>query len=244
MTGREAKRGGPDRSRWETGKSSELKFWAAWLSSGGLGWPDDYRQRQDPQTPLAPHLSRLALSFKGPRIRVLDVGAGPLTRLGKVVPGRVLELTAVDAMALDYDRLLARAGVTPLVRSRPLESERLTERLPRDHFDLSYAVNTLDHSIDPILCIDGMIAVTRPGGLIVLEHASDEAERERYEGFHQWNLRREGDDLIVWRVGSRRSVRAATAHRASVVELGEDPETAYAVLRKHLPLGSPASVRS
>ncbi len=219
------------RATWETGRSSEITFWRRVLTTRGGEWPQDYLNRRDPALRLDPNITRRFPETQH-LLRVLDVGAGPMTLLGKVWPGHRVELTAVDALASEYDQVLEECGVVPLVRTRLCESERLLEALPRDRFDVVYAQNTLDHSYQPLEAISQMIAVARPGGLVMMGHNTDEAEREQYQGFHQWNFRVEGEDLIVWNRSGRASLRAAIGARAEVVELGPDPNWAWVVLRK------------
>ncbi len=219
------------REAWAAGKAPELEFWRRILTTRGGEWPDDFRRRIDPGLPLAmPCLDHLRDAAR--LVRVLDVGAGPLTLLGKVWPGHRVELTAVDALAEGYDALLAEAGLVPLVRTRACESERLLDRLPADHFDLVYAQNTLDHAWDPAAAIQQMVSVARPGGVVFMGHYRDEAEREGYSGFHQWNFRVEAGEPVVWRPGQRRSLREITAGRAELIELGPDPDFVAITLRR------------
>ncbi len=193
------------RQRWQDGLSDETRFWADWLRTRGLEWPDDFAARMDPQLPLQTHIAEHLPDSDGPAL-LLDVGAGPLTVLGKTLPDRELRITAVDPLAETYDRLLAEHAVTPLVRTEPVEAETLTRHLPADHFDLAYARNCLDHAYDPVESIVQMLRVTRPGGRVFLEHAENEGEHERYQGLHQWNFRIEADRLVVWRPEGARNV--------------------------------------
>ena len=56
------------------GLDEEVRFLPKWLESGGLEWPQDYRDRFDPSRPLPPHfagyVNQLAAAPKrAPRIR-------------------------------------------------------------------------------------------------------------------------------------------------------------------------------
>ncbi len=42
-----------------------------------------------------------------------------------------------------------------------------------------------------------MIAVAKGGGTILLSHAESEAEKQNYEGLHQWNVTVEGGAFII-----------------------------------------------
>lgn len=187
--------------RWSEGLDEETEFWFRWLRDGGDPWPDDYRLRTDPASELQPHIRRHLEGFDGARVRVLDVGSGPLTVLGKCWDGRQIEITAVDPLAERYANLFERVGLEPLVRPVVGEAEKLTETFPRDSFDLVYAQNCIDHGYDPLRSIQQMLAVVQPGRVVLLEHAIDEGEHMSYGGPHQWNMRAEDGQFVIWRPG-------------------------------------------
>jgi SAM-dependent methyltransferase len=130
-------------------------------------------------------------------VDILDVGAGPLTILGKRHAGRQLRIVAVDPLAAEYDRILGKHGVTPPLRTIPGDAEQLSTQFGRDAFDLVYAENCIDHSYSPENAILEMVKVVRKDGFAVLKHSANEAEKEGYEGLHQWNLSQENGDFII-----------------------------------------------
>jgi SAM-dependent methyltransferase len=202
---------------WERELPSELSFWKDYIDSGGLEWPDEYAERLNPDAPLREHLiaDRLVRMPSG-AVSIVDVGAGPLTTLGKTYPGKELSITAVDPLAVDYDRLLEAAGLTPPVRTLPCRGEDLLERFAPESFDIAYARNSLDHGGDPLRIIRNMVRLVRPGGLVVLRHYRTEAETEHYSGLHQWNFDLSDGDLVLW---SRRRRHNLTRALGRQVEL-------------------------
>jgi hypothetical protein len=66
----------------------ELRFWDRWFRKKGLEWPDDYRTRLNPNAPLAEDYRQLIDHLPQDEIRILDVGAGPLTVIGKRHPSK------------------------------------------------------------------------------------------------------------------------------------------------------------
>lgn len=197
--------------KWLNGLSEELTHWRKWLAEGSsafVGQWDDYACRTSPTSPLLEHNTR-PLERHAPRgslVRILDVGAGPLTGVGKVWEGRKVEITAVDPLAKDYDQLLAEAGVTPLVRTVTAEAERLTDVFPAASFDLVTCQNALDHMYNPLEALGQMLSVVKPGHAIVLLHVFNEAENQAYSGLHQWNCTIEGDEFLIWNPHLRVSV--------------------------------------
>jgi SAM-dependent methyltransferase len=170
------------------GLDLELKFWRSWIKSRGLSWPEDFSYRFDPHAAVRGiHLEILSRLPQG-RVRILDVGAGPLTAIGKQLEGYEIAITAVDPLAAGYDRLLTEAGLVPPVRTVLCAAEQLTDLLPIGQFDWVHAQNCIDHSIDPLQSIRSMVRMARPGGLISLYHEENEAEKESWRGLHQWNF--------------------------------------------------------
>ena len=139
-------------------------------------------------------------------VSILDVGAGPATTVGKRFGSIFLAVTAVDPLAAEYGRLLARHGVSPPVRTQEVEGERLEEQFGGEAFDIVYARNAIDHAADPVKIIENMLAVTRLGGYVVLRHSRNEALTQRYVQLHQWNFDSRGGRFIVWRPGRETDV--------------------------------------
>jgi len=182
---------------WQLAADEEGDFWAHWLWTRGGEWPEEFQARCDPNFPLQQHITDIFARPVGATVRILDVGAGPLTYLGKQWVGRTVEITAVDPLAETYDKLLAQHHVEPLVRTEKGDAERLTDLFPANTFDLVHARNCIDHGYDPALAIQQMVAVTKPGGLVYMHHAVNEAEQQQYEGFHQWNLYAQDGEFLV-----------------------------------------------
>lgn len=186
------------REKWEAGIASELTFWNLYFQRPSLRIQDKYGNRLDPEQPLDEWLAKLLPDTEN--VRILDVGAGPLTCLGKIDPlnGRKLEIIPVDPLADEYNALLKRLGITPLIPTINGQAENIAEQFYIDTFDLVYSRNALDHSFDPIKAIDQMIAVLKPGRYLVLDHHMNEGITQNYSGLHQWNFRaNDNGDFII-----------------------------------------------
>lgn len=208
---------------WRGGVDAELRFWEGFFASRGGEWTDDYRRRTDPGAPLGEPLIEERLDrVAGDPIRILDVGAGPTTSLGKLVPGRMLQITGVDPLAEEYAAMLARLGITVPAPSRRCRAEELERWFSPGDFDVGYARNSLDHTANPLAALRAMLRLLAPGGFVVLRHFRREGERAGYEEFHQWNFDLGDRGPEVWN-RSRRFV-LADALPAEVEHCGwQDP---------------------
>lgn len=224
-----------DAPSYDEGLLDEAAFWRRSLANGGKNWDAAaFRMRMDPKFEFQPHLRELvekSPSTVGRTVRVLDVGAGPLSAVGHHWPGRQVELTAVDPLADTFDQILRELDLHPPTRTRKASGEDLLAQFAQDTFDIVVCSNALDHSRDPLLCIRQMFAVTRPGGWIFLWHYRNEAKEEGYGGLHQWNLDEEGGDLILWNQEHRNSSRAALGPTA-IVDNRTDPAVPRAIVTR------------
>ncbi len=166
--------------------AEEVSFWRRWLETRGGDWPEEFAQRLDPGAPL--HWELANLLPPGAVAEILDVGAGPLTSLGKVAPGRTLRITAVDPLAEAYSAMLVEQRIAPPVRTMPGDAAGLLGQFGADRFDLVHARNAIDHTADAPRAVREMLAVARPGGAVYLAHARNEGERQGYGGMHRWNF--------------------------------------------------------
>lgn len=204
---------------WAEALPYEVQWWAHRMEL----WPPKFQQRCDPAFPLQDEIADLLDAAPGSTVRLLDAGAGPVTVLGKVHPRWKLEITAVDVLADEYNRLLAQNGIEPPVRTLQCENERLSEMFPNDTFDLGFAKNTLDHSYDPVRAIRELVICVKPGAPVVLKHARNVAEKEAYLGLHQWNFDLDGRDLVVWRHRNRTVIADAISDLAVVESVRQGP---------------------
>ena len=222
----------PPEDAWQASIDGEVRFWRNWLATKGAQYPGSYDRALDVGLELQPAIAELIVAPAGATVKLLDVGAGPLTFLGRTHPTWKLELTAVDALGTQYSELLDDAGLVPPVRTQTGESERLSEQFAPNSFDLVAARNTLDHSYDPVRAISEMVACAKPGSPIVLVHHSNTAEKEKYHGMHQWNFELVDTTLNVWRPGQRTDVGEALGERASFERSWMDGTWEHIVFRK------------
>jgi SAM-dependent methyltransferase len=184
------------KSKWEASIRTEVAFWDDYFRTNGGQWADGLRSRLDPELPLQPRVGALIPADMVPQI--LDVGAGPLTCLGKKHEGQKVDITAVDPLADEYDRILEKYNIHPPIRTSKLAAEVLTTRFSPNSFNLAYARNCLDHSYNPEKAILQLIEVVKPGRYVLLEHFQDQADHAEYAGLHQWNFRMSADgDFLI-----------------------------------------------
>jgi SAM-dependent methyltransferase len=220
------------KSIWSIGINDEADFQGKWLRSGGLYWKDEFDFRMDPNAPLQEDIAKYTISGIH-ELNILDVGAGPLTSIGKIHPDPSVKvnITAVDALADVYERQLRDAGIVPLVKTVKCETETLTSMF-ETAYDITHAKNCIDHHYDPMAAIRQMALVTKTGGVVILHHRRKEAEVQNWHGLHQWNLYVEGGSLFLTRPDDAYHVEEALADLMTLEETKQEEDWDWAVFRR------------
>jgi SAM-dependent methyltransferase len=191
------------RELWFRGIPNELAWWQHYLSDDPVGrqWQLESQDEMQPVTDqfLVSYFQDIAEKT----IRIIDVGAGPITKIGYALEGKKLEIVSIDPLARYYHRLLKRNGIGLPVNTIEGDGESLLKKFGLQSFDIAYACNSLDHSYDPIIVIQNMIQLIRPPGYVLLRHFRNEAEAGAYDGLHQWNFDCEGGRFIIWNARNR-----------------------------------------
>lgn len=200
-----------------TALQQEINFWKRWFVTGGLSWPSDFRERMDPNRPIQHHVATYIDRLQGNHVRILDVGAGPLTKLGKGHRSKQLVITATDLLANEYDRMLDELSIDPPIRTIYADAENLVEQFGVGAYDIVHGQNCIDHTANPLRAIEQMLAVTKPLGFVVLCHAENEGQREHYRQLHQWDFTcSDGCFLIRDRSGRETNVTTEMAEMAEI----------------------------
>src|SRR5258706_9332210 len=149
--------------------SDEVFFWRRFCETRALEWADRFHTRLDPNLELQPSLRELLRSppVSG-SVSILDVGAGPMTYVGRRWPGKRLRIVAVDPLAREYEEMLNATGLSVPVPTIYGRAEDLESQFRPGEFDLVHARNCLDHSINPLQAIHAMSAVCKPGCYLYL----------------------------------------------------------------------------
>lgn len=226
------------RKQWETGVQSEIDFWRAVFV--GEQFPDykaEMMGRLDPDNPLMSWIAeKLPVGVPIGETRVLDVGAGPVSCVGWQVRGERPGITAIDALADRYREILDEFGLVPPVYTQRCDGEEIVHRFRPGSFDVVHIRNALDHCYDAVAVIRNMLAVLKPGGSLLVHGFTDEAEVGHYGGLHQWNVRADEGELVVWRPGVRHVVTREFADqlaRTEIVQNDGDRWTMAALTKSH-----------
>ncbi len=142
----------------------------------------------DPDTHLQDYIKELLIDHKDPSIKILDVGAGTMTLIGKKWDNKKIEITAVDPLADKYNQVLRKYNINPPVVTQVGYAEKLVEQFGKNSFDIVHAINSIDHCFNPLLAIQQMLEVVKKDSYVVLHHHMNEGKEHNYSGLHQWNF--------------------------------------------------------
>lgn len=181
--------------RWKWNLLSEIRFWEKLIKQTKFNQNNVISSRLDPNLPLQKKIINL-LPFQE-EIRILDVGAGPLTYLGKCYNKSKLIIEAIDPLAEEYDYILNKYQLIQPIRTTKLDAEKIGEKYSENSFDFVFASNSLDHCYSPEKAIIEMIKVVKKNHNILLIHTPNEATRQDWQGLHQWNFSEENGDFTI-----------------------------------------------
>lgn len=218
------------KDKWQEGLPTEMAFWEDWLA-GKTQYAEDRALRLSSGRPF-PWWAKPLIPGNPSRLRVLDVGAGPVTALGDVWGDRTITIVPIDPLAEAYQTVLDKYGITPPVRTLHGLGESLMSQFGRESFDFAYACNCLDHAVDPVECYRQMLGVLKPGCSLVTFHEANEAEHQAYQGLHQWNFSVRDGRLIVWNKSGSQDVIEQCEEAAGFKLEGERQYIKFTVTKK------------
>lgn len=188
---------------WVDGIPYEIAFWEGVYYNkrrikGISNW-----SKYDTEIELTNFDVRAFLSKKENPI-VVDAGSGMSYFHGDKLNNKQLNVIYVDPLAPFFNKILDKNKVE-LPKITFGFVEYLSVFLP-DKVSLVIVQNALDHSDNPLRGIWECIESLEIGGVLYLRHFKDEAETEKYCGFHQHNIRVENDELIIWNKESKHNI--------------------------------------
>jgi hypothetical protein len=215
--------------KWILGIESETRFWKLWFETKGLQWKDDYQKR------ISDNMDFNLENYLENNVKetvVLDVGSGPISSCGTKTNKTNLRICAVDPLAYIYKTLKEKSGITTGLSPDFCMVERLSEKFEHNSFDIVHMRNALDHSYNAVFGIFQLLFICKIGGKVVLQHVKNEAENEKYTGFHQWNLCVENNNFIIWRQNVKYNVSSIVSNFAEVIVEDKDENWIGIVINK------------
>ena len=183
--------------RWLKGIPYEIAFWKSYYShpkslEALYSWSDYGKKCALDNFDIQKFLSQ-----SGSRPVMVDVGCALSYVLGTEFDTPATELHLIDPLARFYNGIL---DSTRNDRQRLREGmiELLSTLYEPGSVDVVHVRNALDHCANPMLGIYESLQVLRKGGVLYLHHHINEAEREAYNGFHQYNIECRDGKLVIW----------------------------------------------
>eukprot|EP00929_Paragymnodinium_shiwhaense_P120600 TRINITY_DN92571_c0_g1_i1.p1 TRINITY_DN92571_c0_g1~~TRINITY_DN92571_c0_g1_i1.p1 ORF type:complete len:368 (-),score=102.58 TRINITY_DN92571_c0_g1_i1:92-1195(-) len=190
---------------WLQNLPQELLFWLNYLRDAAKAAAADARHPLarvlQQSSPLDSRLQSLLTTLGATKsVRILDVGSGPFTPLGYIVPGLSIELVAVDPLACAFAEMRRDLGIQVPAMAAPVFShvEQLEHALGKEAFDVVHCSNALDHSYNPLAGVIQMLRVVKAGKPVLLLHARNVGKLEGYSGLHKWNFDVQNDRFVLW----------------------------------------------
>lgn len=131
------------------------------------------------------------------KARILDVGSGPVSILSGSFYDVNVKLLAVDVMADKYAAMSVHDLGDQVCAPENCSGEDLLRRFGPRMFDITHIRDALHQMRDPLVVVQQMIQVTKPGGYIVLHGFEGDACHEDWRRPHHWSVKWAADDLFL-----------------------------------------------
>ena len=163
---------------------------------------------------------------------VLDIGCGMSYFTGNLLDGKPINIQFIDPLAHFYNDILKHEKANaPAITFGMMEY--LSAFYPEKNVSLAIIQNALDHSEKPMKGIIEALNVLKIGGVLYLKHYPDEAEKEQYRGFHQFNINIENGSYIIWDKQKKLNINDAVKGFATIeVSTYDNPAEVIAVIKK------------
>lgn len=202
--------------RWLLGIPYEVAFWRSYYGNRRRRRDLFSWSLYDKECDLDGFDAAAYVASLGHEPVIMDLGCALSYAFGNRFGGRPMPVLYVDPLAPFYNRILRRYRIDrPRITYGAVEN--LSASFAPDSVDLIHVRNALDHCANPMQGILQCLACLRPGGVLYLNHFRNEACREAYRGFHQFNLNEEGGRLILWNKSARIDVTGRIAPFADAV---------------------------
>ncbi|MCX5694965.1 MAG: class I SAM-dependent methyltransferase [Candidatus Omnitrophica bacterium] len=161
----------------------EVDFWDSWLSkqwkklSSKGAWEKIFPRE----------LLSLLENHKG-KVRLLEVGSGPVSMLAWAADQNLCEIVAIDPLAAAYDKIMGKQRYVFPIKPIVGFGEKISKLFPDNSFDMVYSSNALDHVKYPEKCFKNIYNVVKKNGFIILEGYINEGTLEQWEGLHRHDL--------------------------------------------------------
>ena len=164
-------------------------------------------------------------SDRGERPVVLDVGSGASFCTGNLSHGKEIDIHYIDPLAPYYNRMIEKTRPRHFPSVEFGTIEQLSAFYPGGNAAFIHVQNALDHCQSPVRGIIECLRCLAVGGILYLKHFPNEAERENYRGFHQYNIDHNDSSLIIWNKQERHNINnlldGFTEITVSLSDIGE-----------------------
>ena len=221
--------------RWIDGIPYEIAYWNSLLKikksrEGLFAWSKAGEEVSVGQFDLPVFLRRWKMQNSGNPV-ILDVGCGISYYMGDKLDGEILDVHFIDPLAPFYNKLLSRYNI----RKPPIEFgmiEYLSAFYPEQNVAFIQVQNALDHCSNPLKGIFECLNCLAVGGILYLKHFINEAERENYRGFHQFNIDNVAGQLVIWNKNERYDVGELTKDFCRITLVNGENNEIIAVVEK------------
>lgn len=167
--------------------NAEITFWEGYL-------PNNMREllnRENLEKVVPKYLVKYIndnIENNGDRLKILEVGSGPVSHLALIADKNMCDVIAVDPLAEYYQEIMNKINLSWPIKPIKGESEKLDCLFEKNYFDIIYTSNAIDHVVNPKKSLEKMVKVLKKGGIIMVEGYINEGSIECWRGLHKYDM--------------------------------------------------------
>ncbi len=135
--------------------------------------------------------------YKNEKIKLLEIGSGPQSNLAYYVDNNIFDVVGIDPNANTYSKILKELNYDYPINPLNIPGENLLNHFEKNYFHIVFAQNSLDHTQDPIKCLENSFLLLKKFGLLYIKSNVKEGSRKSWMGLHKHDIFFQNDKLFL-----------------------------------------------
>ena len=127
---------------------------------------------------------------------MLEIDSGPISNLAYYVDNDLFEVIAIDPLAEFYKKIMKNLKYEFPIKPISINCEKLMKFYRKETFHIIYAQNSIDHTDDPVICLNNAYHLLKNNGILFVRNNIKEGTRKNWIGLHKHDVYLSKDTLL------------------------------------------------
>jgi len=134
--------------------------------------------------------------YKNEKLKLLEIGSGPVSNLAYYVDKDLFEVIAIDPLAGFYQKIMNKFNYEFPIKPISINCEDLLKFFRKETFHIIYAQNSIDHTNNPIICLNNAYHLLKNNGILFIRNNIKEGSRKGWIGLHKHDIYMSKNNLV------------------------------------------------